>query len=771
MEKQEKERQIEQRRINEVLKEISYKEHLLQEKSDNLKESVIDLRKNFWEDVTVNLDEPDDVIETQASIKQQAELLSERERSHGSVSEERKKLRRLKDEPYFGRIDFTEQGESIRENIYIGRSTLLDRQEEDILIYDWRAPISSLYYDYALGEAAYETMDGEVTGNISLKRQFIIRQGIMKGMFDTGLTIGDRLLQEALGNQASTVMKSIVATIQKEQNKIIRNENSDLLVVQGVAGSGKTSAVLQRIAYLLYRHRDELNENNMLLFSPNALFSSYISNVLPELGEANINQVTFLRFIQDRVGKYSVESPFEQMEFALTADTNVREHAVRLKAIPYKSSLAFKQLIDEYVEGLREHGMYFRNITLHGRKLISKEAIQDYFYHLDAALSIPNKMELTAKWLLKELRRIQSEEMNEDWVMEQVELMDKEEYQQAYFQNQAMDEDDFSLEEQFLREEVVKRTFKPIKKRVKHYGFVHVGKTYQALFAVSAENENTPENWSEICKQTVENISERILTWEDATPFLYLKDKLFGPRKERMVRHLFIDEAQDYSAFQFAYIKHTFPHTKMTLLGDSNQAIYTYATDENPLITNQLKDSFERIALTTSYRSTKQIVQFTKGFAPAGADIEPFEREGKKPCVVEADESDSLSKWISRLAEQQFKAGHETIGIICKTMQECELIYQQLKQECDVSLLLPDTASFEKGLLVLPVYLAKGIEFDAVIIPDASSRNYHDETDRNLFYTACTRAMHDLLMISPGTMNRFIAESPESTYERNPRHA
>ncbi|MDY0395139.1 AAA family ATPase [Virgibacillus halophilus] len=306
-------------------------------------------------------------------------------------------------------------------------------------------------------------------------------------------------------------------------------------------------------------------------------------------GEANINQVTFQRFLQERVGKYTVESPFEQMEFVLTSDKNRKADTIRIASVPYKSSLKFKQFIDAYAEELKFDGIQFRNIVLRGSKLVSKETIRDYFYSLDEGMTIPNKMELTAKWLLQEIRPIQKAETNKDWVMEQVELMDKEAFQQAYYQNQEIDEDDFSLEEKFLREEVVDRAFQPIKKRIKHYGFVHVGKTYQALFTETEGQANVPENWEEICKQTVENLSEMYLTWEDATPFLYFKDLLFGPRKERMVRHLFIDEAQDYSAFQFAYIKHTFPYTRMTLLGDSNQAIYTYATDENPLLTNQLK--------------------------------------------------------------------------------------------------------------------------------------------------------------------------------------
>src|SRR5690625_1997944 len=268
-----KECYTEEQRIEGVIKEIKLKENELLAKSSGLKESVIDLRKNFWEDVTVNIEDPDDAIETEASIKQQAELLLERERTHGHISEELKTLDRLKESPYFARIDFKEDTGSLNEKVYIGIASFMDQEEENFLIYDWRAPISSLYYDHSPGKAAYQTAEDTITGDMTLKRQFIINQGELKGMFDTGVTIGDSLLQQALGNNASTTMKSIVATIQKEQNKIIRNEQSRQLIVQGVAGSGKTSAVMQRIAYLMYRYRGELDPSQMMMFSPNPLFS------------------------------------------------------------------------------------------------------------------------------------------------------------------------------------------------------------------------------------------------------------------------------------------------------------------------------------------------------------------------------------------------------------------------------------------------------------------------------------------------------------------
>ncbi|WP_164669648.1 RNA polymerase recycling motor HelD [Virgibacillus doumboii] len=757
-------RSDEQRRVNQVIQEIGIREEKLYSKSSGLKESVINLRKNFWEDVTVNLDEPDDVIETQASIKQQAELLSERERSHGKIGEELKTLSKLKDSPYFGRIDFAEDPDNVMEQIYIGISSLMDHVNEDFLVYDWRAPISSLYYDYPPGEAAYETIDGTITGKISLKRQFIIRQGVIKGMFDTGVTIGDQLLQQALGNNASTTMKSIVATIQQEQNKIIRNERSKLLIVQGSAGSGKTSAALQRIAYLMYRYREDLDPDNVVLFSPNPLFTSYIANVLPELGEANVRQSTFQDYIRERIDEtISIESPFEQMEYVLTQE-GMAGYAVRMKNINYKSSTDFKNQIDEFVSHLESGGIHFKNITLQKNIIISKEQINDYFYSLDSSIAIPNKMELVTKWLLKELRKRQEEEKDKDWVMERVELLDKEDYLKAYYRNQEIDDDDPTIEEDVLRSEVVKRVFSSIKKRVKHLDFVNIPKAYYQLFTGWTPKEK-PVYWNEICEQTAKNLTQNHLTWEDATPYLYFKNRLLGADSDRSVRHLFIDEAQDFSAFQFAYLNFLFPYTRMTLLGDINQAIFVNTAENNPLLPEKVEESHERITLSKSYRSTRQIVEFTMNFAPGDEAIEPFNRDGDKPQLIRpvngAGQIDSLMESVRKLKDK----GNETIAIICKTMQESNFVFNLIKEKLSAKEINEETYTFEKGLLVLPVYLAKGIEFDAVVIPDSSIQTYSRDLDRTLFYTACTRAIHDLVMISEQEPCSFISSTPNTKYE------
>jgi len=561
-------------------------------------------------------------------------------------------------------------------------------------------------------------------------------------------------------------MKSIVATIQREQNKIIRNETSKYLVVQGAAGSGKTSAALQRVAYLMYRYREMLTANNMLLFSPNALFSSYISNVLPELGEVNMKQATFLQHLSKNIeNELAMESPFEQMEYILTPQDR-NDYGARIKSIELKSSLAFKSILDEFVLDLEEAGIVFKDIIFREEVLISKEEITDQFYKLSQDTTISNAIGLIATWLLKKISATEEQELSKDWVMDEVELLDDEEYLQAaqYAQEQEEMEDFYnsSDEEEYLKKEVVKRSFAPLRDHIQDIKFVDIFESYRKLFSEWTP-ENAPKDWQEISEYSLENLEEMLLTWEEATPYLYVKDKILGGNADRSIRHLFIDEAQDYTAFQLAYMKQVFPYTRMTFLGDVNQAIYAHTKEGNPL-QSEFDGGHERIELTKSYRSTKQIVEFTKYFSPTDSPIEPFERNGAKPKLVDVKHLENIPKKLISEVEELTDHGHETIAIICKTFAECELLYDQLKDQIDLKRMDEHSTAFEKGILILPIYLAKGIEFDAVIIPDASDSQYHTELDQSLFYTTCTRAMHELVMLTVGDYNSFIKKAPMDKY-------
>ncbi|MBC2239860.1 UvrD-helicase domain-containing protein [Listeria booriae] len=752
--------------MHHVLEVIEQKTAQLKQKQGNLATDVIDLRKNFWDEIKVNLETFDDRLETALSIKQQAEFLAERELTHHHRDKALQILRKLKDSPYFARVDFTPDDTKETTPIYIGIAGLSNETEDDYLIYDWRAPISSMYYDFSPGPAEYASMEKIISGTMDLKRQFIIRHGELQSMFDTNVAIGDELLKEVLGNNASDKMKNIVATIQKEQNQIIRNVKNNYLIVQGVAGSGKTSVALQRAAYLLYHYKEELNNDNMLLFSPNPLFSSYIASVLPDLGETSIQQLTFQAYVEKRLGNHlAIESPFSQMEYLLTT-----ENAARKAGIRFKASLAFKEYIDQYAEQLSTGGLVFKNIALRGNIIISKEAIGAYFYSLDHTISIPNRMSMTKDWLLEELAFLEKEERDKDWVKDEAELLDIEDYTEVYhdLQDNAEDDtfDDFDKELKILTAKIARKYFRKIRAAVSKLKFLHITALYKNLFDVQADDASLPENWDAVCIYTLESLRQKELLYEDTSPYMYLEDKLTRLKTNTQIKHLFIDEAQDYSPFQFFVLQQLFPSARMTILGDIHQAIYMHTLNSATLFSGEevQTDNTEKIELHKSYRSTRQIVDFTRHLLAVDLAIEPFERDGEKPslvlCMDGQERDEKLRHTLSGLVGKEYG----TIAVICKTVAESAAMYEQLSPAFDVQLATEHSYSYDSGIIVLPAYLAKGIEFDAVIIPDASAHNYEKSFEQNLFYTACTRAMHELVLFAVGDKTPFMDRVPADFY-------
>ncbi|RJE89905.1 helicase [Paenibacillus sp. 1011MAR3C5] len=768
----ENDRNEEQARVDNLTGLIRDRIETLKEKTGGIRGEIVDIRRDFWEDVTVNFEDSAETAETYASMKQQAELLSERERSHRHMTEQLATLERLKRSPYFGRIDLTDEADpgAKPDVIYLGVGSLLDDSGEEYLIYDWRAPVSSVYYDYGPGPVTYETPAGTIRGEMTLKRQYIIRGGEIRSMFDTGVTIGDELLQEVLGKGSDAAMKTIVATIQQEQNAIIRNERARLLIVQGAAGSGKTSAALQRVAYLLYRYRGVLSADQIVLFSPNPMFNSYVSTVLPELGEQNMNQATYQQYLEKRIGRdFALEDPFTQMEYTLTT-MNDKHYHTRLDGIGLKSRADFMELMDRYVSQLGESGLVFKSIVFRGQTLIRGRSIAEKFYEMDRSISIPNRLRSLILWLLKELTALAKQEQKKKWVDEAIELLDNESYALAYQELRGKKKfsehsyDDFDSERNYLAAKVVQEKFKKLRRRVKKVAFLDVPAIYKALYRPDAAAvkgyDSHSVDWNRISAMTLERLEQGVMPYEDATPYTYLKEKLEGFRTHTTVRHLFIDEAQDYSEFQYRYLKRLFPNSKFTLLGDFNQSIFAHSgTGEvfHTLSTLFEQGETERITLYRSYRSTRQIVEFASRIIEGGERIEPFNRNGAEPTLTQAASQEELPAIIAERLRLLEKAGYESVAIICKTAEEAKRISEQLATVYPgLRLIEKETVTFEKGNVIIPSYLAKGVEFDGVIISDASEIAYSRESERKLFYTACTRAMHELHLCYTGQLTPFL---------------
>ncbi|OAB43751.1 RNA polymerase recycling motor HelD [Paenibacillus glacialis] len=769
----------EQHRVDEVTTKVTRRIEKLQREVGTVRGDVVDLRKEFWDEVRVNFSSSDDLGETSTSLRQQSQVLSERERSHLQSSESLKKMKLLVRSPYFGRIDFEEDGSNNNETIYLGIASLLDDDDEEFLVYDWRAPVSSLYYDGAPGPTSYDTPMGEINGEMKLKRQFVIRNAQIDVMFDTGVTIGDELLQQVLSHSADNQMKSIVATIQKEQNAVIRNDKSRMLVVQGSAGSGKTSAALQRVAYLLYKYRAILKADQVLLFSPNPLFNSYVSSVLPELGEENMQQTTFQAYLDFRLAKeFELEDIFTQMETMLQTDEG---HSLEVKraSINFKSSPAYIEVITRYKGYLESRGMMFRPIQFQGRMIISSDTMKEKFYSFEPSVELANRIELMREWMLKELSVFAKKEREAAWVDNQIDLLSADEYQKAYThvrrkQHKKKDTfDDYEKERDLLARMIVNEWLKPVRKWIKRKRFVDAKGLYRELFLnnellqVVSGQSSLPVFWDEISEITVADLKKGKLSYEDATPYLYLQELVKGFQTNSAIRYVFIDEVQDYAPFQLEYLKRLFPRARMTALGDLNQGIYAHASVLDSMESLQQlygPQQTEVISLIRSYRSTYEIVDFTRSMMPGGERIVPFNRQGDKPIVVIETDRDQLHQKIIEDIKALNDQGYEHTAIICKTLMESEQVYEALKDHLTLKKVTKTTPSFVKGTLVIPSYLAKGVEFDAVIIYNASNELYARESERKLFYTVCTRAMHLLHMYSLGEPSHFITDVGSEKY-------
>ncbi|RXZ78787.1 helicase [Paenibacillaceae bacterium] len=773
--------QAEQERVDEVVEQIGQEIHRLEIRTGEVRNDVVDIRQNFWDEVTINFSNAEDLTETYFSMKQQTDILSERERSHRHASQTLAKYRRLVQSPYFGRIDFREHGSSHTETIYLGIASFMDEQSEAFLIYDWRAPVSSLYYDYGPGEVEYNTPAGVIEGQMALKRQFVIRNGQIELLFDTGLTIGDELLQQALSKSADAQMRSIVATIQKEQNQIIRDERSRMLIVQGAAGSGKTSAALQRVAYLLYKNRETLQADQMVLFSPNPLFNSYVSTVLPELGEENMVQTTFQEYLESRLSKqFLVEDSFTQLDRLLTAENSEEMETLRA-SIRFKSSSDYMSILLGYTKWLETSGMKFHPIQFRDETIVTGEAIADYFYQLDSGIKLANRIVLVRDWLLLQLVAYEKQQRKAAWAEEEIELLSPSDYQRVYqkmrkHRRKHKDEtfDDFDKEQALLVKALVRERLKRVRNSISGLVFVDAAGLYRQLFEQDGTlvhelaNLTLPEQWVAICSLTINKLDSAQLSYEDATPYLYLVELLLGFQTNNNVRHVIIDEAQDYSLFQLEFIKRLFPRSRMTALGDFNQAIYVHTSalgEAAALSTLYGEEQTGLIRLTRSYRSTRQIVEFTRGIVPGGQFIIPFNRDGELPKVHQLTDKGQLDREIAAEVDRLKEQGYDSIAIICKTVAESELAYAALRQNIELQLIGKDTAAFSIGVQVIPAYLAKGVEFDAVIIYNGSQEQYGREMERKLFYTACTRAMHDLRIYSIGKASEFVTKLDRSTYE------
>ena len=756
------EEQYEQSHLDYVMGLIENKEKELKKSIKSAEGEARDLNSHFFDDVKLDYDGYSTSMETALSIHQQQQLLSEREHAWQHSAKQLDTIERLEKKPYFARVDFTEKG-SKPETIYIGLGSFADT-EDHFLVYDWRAPISSIYYDGKLGKVTYNSPAGEVTVDMTKKRQFMIEDGKIVNMFDTNESIGDQMLLEALSEKSSTQMKSIVTTIQQEQNKIIRNTSADLLFVQGAAGSGKTSAILQRIAYLLYRYRGNLTSNDVIMFSPNQLFNDYIKNVLPEMGEQNMVQMTYWQFVSRRLPGMNVENLFKQFKDQ-NADTAIGA---------FKDSVNFFNLVTRYAKHLNKRGMVFKNIYFRDKKkpYFDKEKIKEIYYSFNNNYKLANRIDATREELVKMLNRKIAPEVKKKWVSETIEGLSKEELNSLYDRP----DQEFASEteeEKFLGRKIVVKELKKVNQRINRNQFINMRAQYlRFLRAVPKMTDLSKWNisedlWNKHVEEVKEGFKKHDIHMNDVSAYLYLYDLVIGRRTNYEMRYAFIDEIQDYTPFQLAYLKFNFPRAKFTMLGDLNQAIFT--KDESRSLLKQISGLFDSektdvVQLTKSYRSTKEITDFTKQILREGEKIESFNRRGPKPVIWGRDSEEKAVDALINVLNDNNK-NKQTTAIITKDLASAKHVSEQLKEKGEkATLIATANQRLVSGTIVVPSYLAKGLEFDSVIMWDASKKNYHKLDETQLVYTITSRAMYKLDVIYTGEKSPLL-DVDKQTYE------
>ena len=757
-------KEFEQKHLDRILKMIRAKKSELSSSIKSAEGEAQDLNSHFFDDVKLDYDGYSTSMETALSIHQQQQLLDERQNAWQHAAKQLSTVQKLEQRPYFARVDFKENKEK-PETIYIGLGSFADKNNH-FLIYDWRAPISSIYYDGKIGKVSYMSPEGEITVDMTKKRQFMIKDGKIVNMFDTNESIGDQMLLEVLGEKSGTQMKSIVTTIQREQNKIIRNTSADLLFVQGAAGSGKTSAILQRIAYLLYRYRGNLTSSDVIMFSPNQLFNDYIKNVLPEMGEQNMVQMTYWQFVARRLPGMTVENLFDQFEDS-AADSAISQ---------FKDSTNFFNLLHHYAKHLNNRGVIFKNIYFRNKKkpFFTREKISELYYSFNSNYNLSNRIDATREELIKSLNRKINGETKKAWVSDAIQNLSQEQLNALYDRPDQEFESE-EKEEKFLSRKIVVKALEKVFQQIRRNNFINMRAQYLSfLRAVPkmtdlAKWQISEKDWEKHVEDVKQSFMKHYIHMNDVSAYLYLYDLITGRHVDYEMRYAFIDEIQDYTPFQLCYLKYNFPRAKFTMLGDLNQAIFT--KDESRSLLKQISGLFDPektdvVQLTKSYRSTKQLTEFTKQILRQGEKIESFNRQGPKPVLWGRSNNTAAMQVLEQILSENDQT-KLTTAIITKDLASAKIVAQQLKEDrVKATLIATANQRLVNGTLVIPSYLAKGLEFDAVIMWAASKENYHRADETQLVYTITSRAMYKLDIIYTNEKSPLLEVDPETYVEK-----
>lgn len=656
--------------------------------------------------------------------------------------------------PYFARIDFKEEKQNNKQKIYIGKTGIFTNDYE-VVVTDWRAPISSIYYDGQLGKVKYECPDGIIEGDLSKKRVYTIENSELKNYQDIDITTNDEFLQECLNENSEARLKNIISTIQSAQNKIIRAKMSKPLIVQGVAGSGKTTVALHRIAYLVYTYEKEFNPDEFLIIAPNKFFLDYISNVLPDLGVDYVRQQTFEEFIFENIEGNIEINPVNTELFNIV---NKKGDIDLIKdSASFKSSLKFKDLVDEFIRDYLNNNLPNEDFKVTDIIVFKKEEIKKMFIELYKNNSVNDSKKMLSGILQKKLSNISDE------------LIDK----LTNARKNKIDKIDKNLAEEKINkirlnifketEYEIQQLFKGGKKLIQDYLKSFKVEKVLTLYKKLINKKElftkyiSDDLYMYILDNFKRNIKVKRLEYEDLTPLFYLQNKFWGNVNKLNLKHIVIDEAQDLGEFQFYIFKEILkPNMSMTILGDIAQGIYSYKGTNNWQKLNQsVFDNQASIEiLKESYRTSMEIMNEANTIINKIADNEniilaqPIERHGDKIEHWKVDSENSKVIKICEIIKKQLEVGNINIAIITKDFKESIELYKEITNYgVNLKLISENIDKYTGGVIIIPSYLSKGLEFDSVIISD-SNKYSENILDIKLLYVACTRAMHTLDIIS-----------------------
>ncbi len=731
---QQSEKAYEENRLKQTLSLAAEQLKAAKEAAERTRSEIMEAKEEMREDAThgiISLSSTED-FEAIVELSQYQNPISSRIADYEGKEHQIRLLERMMKSPYFARIDFLFEGEDEAEEIYIGRTSLKRGNTQEMEVYDWRSPVASVFYRFMTEKAFYDAPGGRIKGEVTKKRQYEIKNGTLAYFFDADVEIVDEFLRQLLSQNTTAKMKAIVETIQREQDAAIRDMENDLLMVQGVAGSGKTSIALHRAAYLMYQGlQNKLAANQIMIISPNKVFEQYISGVLPELGEEQVKSAVFDDLLRGIIREKKIQPRNEFLETLLLRPDNAE---TMKKSIRFKTSEQFRAILDRFISDIPDRWMRLEDVFYEGKCVASGRILKERLRKSAsggggrAQVPLGVRLEQLEEYVLEcafgsTNKRGVRAEMSA--VRQEVQRMLKLDIPALYFR--------------LFQEE--------------DYVWKLINRAERGAGASESTEVMLGQELREIRAYTLQNMEAgNRLQYDDAIAVAYLYLRIFGTEEFRMIRQVVIDEAQDYYPLQYRICNLLFPKAKFTVLGDQNQTI---EKREDSLFYERIAGILDHktssmVLLNKSFRCTNEILNFSLRFLlgqeseACGPEIKSFNRSGDEVVVAAADSAGELIEKITEEIEICREHGYGSVGLLCKTEARAAGLYQKLKPVTDVRLVRSGSVPDLQGVFLIPIYMAKGLEFDAVILCDADSGNYYDEDDKNLLYVACTRALHRL---------------------------